>query len=102
MIMRNIRWLQRLFKDEDPELNRRIRWNDVDAAEPDRQIETRQTETVIEETREPEENGDEEETEDTPLSPKVMRALKALHTSYNPTLKDIVDFAFVGGTMEDH
>ena len=36
------------------------------------------------------------------MNPKVIQALQKLYTSYNPTLKDVVDFALVGGTMEGH
>jgi len=36
------------------------------------------------------------------MNPKVLRALKKLQTLYNTTLRDVVNFAFVGGTMEGY
>ena len=43
-----------------------------------------------------------DDNNDDSMNPKVMSALKKLQTSYNTTLRDVVDFAFVGGTMEGY
>ena len=41
-------------------------------------------------------DGDIEQKGDKPTSQKKTNKLKRLNTFYNPTLKDVVDFAMVG------
>ena len=101
MVTRNVRWLQRLYKDEDPTQSRLVSWNDTGDEAANEVIEAREDEQEVTTVREPEAE-EVDDNEDASMNPRVMRALRTLHTSYNPTLKDVVDFAFVGGTMEGH
>ena len=47
-------------------------------------------------------DGNIEQKGDKPASQKVTNELKILNTFYNPTLKDVVDFAMLGGTDHEY
>ena len=105
-ITRNARWLKR-FSDTNEDGPKKDVWNMEVEVEVEDEVEEptdTQERNEMNATTEVGENEPVRETEEEVdmTNPRVMRALRQLHTSYNPTLNEIVDLAMVGGTKEDH
>ena len=89
-ITRNIKWLNRMYN-----VKRGIKTSEKADAELELEIPGGIKEEPM--------NSEPEEEDDEPgPNPRVLRALKRLETSYNPTLKDMVDIVLVGGTKYGH
>ena len=89
-ITRNIKWLNRMYN-----VKRGIETTERTDAELELEIPGGIKD-------EPADSEPEEEEDEPGPNPRVLRALKRLETSYNPTLKDMVDIALVGGTKYGH
>ena len=89
-ITRNIKWLNRMYN-----VKRGIETSE----KTDTELELEIPGGIKDELA----DSEPEEEDDKPGPyPRVLRTLKRLLTSYNPTLKDMVDIALVGGTKYGH